>query len=456
MNLRLLLLYIASILFFTWSAAAETVRVVPNGKLAVATWLSELASARKSIDIVTFSLDPCSTMGHLVIDELARKAANGVRVRVLIDGYEMYHDKRAALVATLEKRDIAVRVYNNSFFAFSIASNLRMHSKFVVIDDRKYIVGSRNIEDRHFGLSERLNFVDRDLVVEGPSVRQAVRSFWELWTSPMSEDLGAPSSYVMTEFESTCLRETKLDGDVRRLVARERRALIDSARQVKCPSAEFVADRSDFSSGLADDEQIYLSGERYVRKTCTRSVVDFLNGAERNLMIENWLYIPSHKIDAALTGLRRRGVKINLFTNEASDVEHVANVSKYFQIRDNIGSQRVHAFSEYGALEDIWDLTPQTPMRAKWFLHSKVIVADGKHSLVGSFNLDPRSYATNLESSVIFRNCRALANALVEEMRPHEALIESDRTCDRCAKSRTKPAAPGSADWLLFEFLQTK
>jgi phosphatidylserine/phosphatidylglycerophosphate/cardiolipin synthase-like enzyme len=50
-----------------------------------------------------------------------------------------------------------------------------------------------------------------------------------------------------------------------------------------------------------------------------------------------------------------------------------------------------------------------TPVGAPFLIHSKTLVRDNRDSVVGSFNLDPRSYSTNLEGAVIVKNCPEFA-----------------------------------------------
>ena len=81
--------------------------------------------------------------------------------------------------------------------------NQRNHAKLLIIDGTTYVAGGRNIADEYFGLSDRINFSDADLVVSGPSVNQAAQAFNDLWVSPNSAKI-RPNSGPFVGWENFC------------------------------------------------------------------------------------------------------------------------------------------------------------------------------------------------------------------------------------------------------------
>ena len=53
-----------------------------------------------------------------------------------------------------------------------------------------------------------------------------------------------------------------------------------------------------------------------------------------------------------------------------------------------------------------WELSKD---KADYGIHSKVFVGNSKDIAISSFNLDPRSLKTNLESAAVIKNCPELA-----------------------------------------------
>src|SRR5690606_29961747 len=78
----------------------------------------------------------------------------------------------------------------------------------------------------------------------------------------------------------------------------------------------------------------------------------------------------------------------------------------------------------------------------QWHLHSKSMVRDHKDVWFGSYNIDPRSYHTNLENGVFVKDCPALAKLIEDDykemVRAYEADLRNCRTC-RGESTRLNP-----------------
>jgi len=56
-----------------------------------------------------------------------------------------------------------------------------MHNKVMLFDDAVLITGGRNIENSYFDHSTEMDYRDRDVLVVGKAVRDAVTSFEQFW-----------------------------------------------------------------------------------------------------------------------------------------------------------------------------------------------------------------------------------------------------------------------------------
>ncbi len=122
---------------------------------------------------------------------LWQAAQRGVRVRLLLDD-----DNTAGLDGTIAALDahpnIEVRLYNPlvarnvralNFVMDFTRVNHRMHNKSFTADHVASIVGGRNIGDEYFGMGAGAIFVDMDVLVVGPAVRDAAAEFDLYWNS---------------------------------------------------------------------------------------------------------------------------------------------------------------------------------------------------------------------------------------------------------------------------------
>jgi cardiolipin synthase len=115
--------------------------------------------------------------------------------------------------------------------------------------------------------------------------------------------------------------------------------------------------------------------------------------ARRELMITTPYYVPDESIQAALCASARRGVATTIIFPARNDSWIVAAASRsyYSELLD----AGVHIFEYEGGL-----------------LHTKSLTLDGEVTLIGSANMDRRSFELNYENNILFRD-----PALTAEMR---------------------------------------
>jgi phosphatidylserine/phosphatidylglycerophosphate/cardiolipin synthase-like enzyme len=94
-----------------------------------------------------------------------------------------------------------------------------------------------------------------------------------------------------------------------------------------------------------------------------------------------------------------------------SDIDFFRQAEEYstetISLRDSVGTQSVLLLSSWGQLATQFALTPPA---VQFYIHAKVLSRDQKDVIVSSFNLDPRSYNTNLEAVVEIHDCSELAD----------------------------------------------
>jgi cardiolipin synthase A/B len=114
--------------------------------------------------------------------------------------------------------------------------------------------------------------------------------------------------------------------------------------------------------------------------------------ARRELVISTPYYVPDEAMQAALCASARRGVKTTIIFPARNDSRIVGAASRsYYQELLTAG---IHIFEYEGGL-----------------LHTKSLTIDGEVSLIGSANLDRRSFELNYENNILFYD-RALTTDL--------------------------------------------
>lgn len=163
------------------------VRLLHNGDQFFPTLIDELGRAKSSIHFETF-LWKTGTCSAQIVDALAEKAREGVKVRVLLDGIGGKYEQ--AERDALEAAGVRFVLFNPARLRNLGAYNTRDHRKLAIIDGRVGFLGGHCITDDWLGnAQDRKHFRDISARVEGPIVTQLQGAFSENWTECAGEIL---------------------------------------------------------------------------------------------------------------------------------------------------------------------------------------------------------------------------------------------------------------------------
>jgi cardiolipin synthase C len=398
---------------------------------ALAWRLALIDTARHSLDLQYYVWFGDRT-GQLLIARMLAAADRGVKVRLLVDDINtILHDMgtvelRDALHAALDRHpNIQVRVFNGwrgrgllerivEGAGDFTRLNRRMHNKQMIADNRAAIVGGRNIGDEYFGLSERFNFHDLDLLGIGPVAREASAVFDRYWNSgwagrlppapPGSKRLPAPS-----EAAAQAIAELHSDPRARAILA---------GRRSWEPEMSVLA--TALHPGRGSVKADPPSRDEVTRNRMPAAFSALMRSARREVLIVNAYIIPDDAFMSDLRELSARGVAIHILTNSLSSQDVPAVNSHYEGYRSAIleTGAVLHEMRADPAIQATLVDTP--PVRGRFTgLHVKAMVVDRERVFVGSMNLDPRSEIFNSEMGVIVDSvplARELAGAMQRDM----------------------------------------
>jgi cardiolipin synthase len=160
------------------------VRFHADGAAAREALFEVIEGARVRLDICTFIIGD-DTLGHDVINRLARRAREGVKVRVLLDGFGALSLPRSHF-DTLRDAGAEIAVFRPIFSLRQAGPrNLRNHRKFTIADDRWLWSGGRNLAGEYFTGNDDYPVPWRDLSFDlhGSVAAAAARQFDHDWSS---------------------------------------------------------------------------------------------------------------------------------------------------------------------------------------------------------------------------------------------------------------------------------
>ncbi|WP_378946717.1 cardiolipin synthase [Mesorhizobium sp. ANAO-SY3R2] len=124
--------------------------------------------------------------------------------------------------------------------------------------------------------------------------------------------------------------------------------------------------------------------------------ISLMNAARRELVISTPYYVPDEPIQAALCACAHRGIATSIIFPQRNDSWIVAAASRSYYRELLDAGVAIHEYA--GGL-----------------LHAKTMTVDGEVTLIGSANLDRRSFELNFENNILFHD-----PALTAEMRARQ------------------------------------
>lgn len=247
--------------------------VLTNGEETFKALFKELETAKYHINLEYYIFKD-DAIGQDLLKVLVQKAAAGIKVRLLLDGWGSYiYAKR---FKKLRQSGIEVAWFYPVRFPFlSSHLNLRNHRKIVVVDGRVAFLGGLNVGDEYLSRNKQFGFWrDTFLKLEGDSVHFVQMTFLNDWNSVTSQEIGDVSFYPKPE---------KFDNQLIQIAA--------SGPDANWESALLIY----FSALSSAERKIYLSTPYFIPDESTIMVLKAaaLSGLDVRLLIQG---IPDHKL----------------------------------------------------------------------------------------------------------------------------------------------------------------
>ncbi len=294
--------------------------------------LSQLERAEKFIFLEYFIIDEGLMWGS-VLDILARKASEGVEVRVMYDGSCEFSTLPHSYPKLLRDLGILCKVFSPARPFLSTHYNYRDHRKILVIDGHTAFTGGINMADEYINHTVKYgHWKDTAIMLQGDAARSFTLMFLQLWNSyekkPVYAKYLSVHTYPMHE-----------------------------ANGYVIPYADCPLDEDKVG------ERVYM---------------DILNRAQSYVHIMSPYLILDGELETALKYAAERGVEVSLILPGVPDKKIPYALAK------------THYPSLLASGVKIYEYTPG-------FVHAKVFVSDNCKAVVGTINLDYRSLYHHFE-----------------------------------------------------------
>jgi len=175
-------------------AEASGFQILAGAQAAYGARLALVQGAQKTLDLQYYAIHADASTARL-LDAVVKAARRGVRVRVLLDDFHGT-GRNAQVMRLAFEPNIEMRMFNplmgsrDSPFSrmwyaatdFQRAQQ-RMHNKLFLADNVMGVMGGRNLGDSYFDNDDSSNFLDTDVLILGPVVKDLSRSFDSYWNN---------------------------------------------------------------------------------------------------------------------------------------------------------------------------------------------------------------------------------------------------------------------------------
>lgn len=347
-------------------SAQNNVTVLVNGEEKFPALMADLRAAKEHIHFEYYIYED-DHIGNEIADILIQKAKEGVEVRFVYDDFGSRRIRKG-LAKKLRKNGVeAMPFLKINFVQLANRVNYRNHRKIVVIDSKIGYIGGINISTRYINTTKNKRFWrDTHIRLEGKSV-------WFLQT------------VFMADWNFCSDQKISL-------------------------SRKYFKEYLPAKNGEKEWVQIISDGPDTPNQSILFTYLQAILQAKYEILLTTPYFIPGQQMIEVIRMAALKGVVVKLLVPEVSDSFIVNKASR----------------SNYDALLDagaeIW-------LYKKGFVHAKTMVCDGELSVVGTANLDHRSFDLNFEVNAIIygkKTARMLRNEFMKDLKQSVRLMQEE------------------------------
>lgn len=316
------------------------IKLLINGESKFPEVIECLKQAKEHIHIEYYIFED-DKIGNQIFEILIEKAKSGLKIRFIYDDFGS-RSIRNKQIKRLKNAGVEIYpFYKIKLIALANRMNYRNHRKIIVIDGHTSFVGGINVSDRYINKEEfknKLYWRDTHLKIYGPATWYLQYLFLCDWNFCANDNVAFDPNLF--------------------------------------PNNESIKSNQD------KHVQITASGPDSDVPTILFALLQAVNLAEKEVLITTPYFIPSNSIMDAILISAKSGVNVKLIVPGISDSKLVnAAASSYYTSLLKSGVE-IYRYN-------------------KGFIHAKTMVIDDEIAIVGTANMDVRSFDLNFEVNAI-------------------------------------------------------
>ena len=388
--------------FYSPIAGTERIAYINDNTDALKYRLRMIEEAQKEIILSTFDFND-DRAGREFLSSLIHAADRGVSVRLIIDGTSGFLDVRTSpwFQAAASHKNLEIRIYNPINFLKPWKMQARLHDKYMIVDEKMFLLGGRNSNNLFLGDYTSAQNVDRELFVyettkdEHSSLYQLRSYFENIWALKDSKNF---SRRKMTDKVKSC--DVKLKKQYDKLAEQypsTREEWDWEALTLETNKVSLLS--NPINTGNKEPQMWY-------------SIHQLLTTGKQATIYTPYIICGKEMYDD-LTTLKEKDISVEIITNDVAKGANPWGCTDYLNQKKNIWATGAKVY-EY--------MAPHS-------CHTKAVMIDDRMTILGSYNLDMRSTYQDTELMLAV-DCPGL-NALIRKEAEH------DKTCSKVMENGT-------------------
>lgn len=341
--------------------ANNSVKLLLNGEVKFPEVLSAISGAKSHIHLEYYIYGDDET-GKSIADLLIKKALEGVEVRFIYDDFGSHKLDKKFIKRMTDSGVRAFPFYKIKLYALANRLNYRNHRKIIVIDGNISFIGGINISNKYRNdtkAKDDLYWRDTHLMIEGPATFYLQYLFLSDWNFCSKQHVQFRADYFPTPNENNEINNELI--------------------------------------------QIAPSGPDSPLPVILYALIEAIGNAREQILITSPYFIPGESLMDALVIAAKSGVEIKLLIPGISDSKMVNTAARAHYTELLQHGVKIYQYE-------------------KGFVHAKTMVIDDNLAIVGSANMDYRSFDLNFEVNAMLYSIEIAAEL---QKAFYEDLIES-------------------------------
>ena len=326
--------------------------------------LEDIANAKEYVFVQYYILRG-DEVGRHMVRQLAKKAMEGVEVRLLLDGMGCTFTSRDTYQPLLD----AGGKLGLFLPPVPVRINYRNHRKLAVIDGAVAYIGGSNIGKEYLGMGELGNWRDTHMRLTGGAVNPILLRFIMDWNFTSEDKMQVLPAYFAAGGAGIANEANGLAGDTG-----------ESTRPVNAPATQ------------GSRVTIISSGPDTRYPNVLHAFCKMIMGAKKSIYIQTPYFVPDDALFTCIRIAALSGIDVRIMYPANPDHPFVYWASSSF-----IGELMCAGVKGYEY--------------TKGFIHCKTVMVDSKICAVGTANMDVRSFKINFETHAFIED-EAITNEL--------------------------------------------